>query len=100
MGDVYSENPIYPAGTVDISEASHAAADALIFMMRNVVVRTESWRRSPRSLWEEFTQLDYSCGEPCEFWTVVFRTFDFIQHSPDCLRDPQVDEFELDDIFR
>lgn len=91
--DVYSEERIYrPEDVVDTSEASHAAADALIFMMRGIVVRSGPFPRSPRSLWEEFTQLDYRWNDPADFWTLAFRTLDFIQSTPDGLKDSQVND--------
>lgn len=91
--DVYSEERICrPEDVVDTSEASHAAADALIFMMRGIVVRSGPFPRSPRSLWEEFTQLDYRWNDPTDFWTLAFGTLDFIQSTPDGLKDSQVND--------
>jgi hypothetical protein len=68
---------------VDISEASHAAASALICMIGGALKRTWTIPPGGSSLWSEMTQLDYNPRDPEDFWTLAFMTFRAI--TPDGL---------------
>jgi hypothetical protein len=86
--DVY-RNLVSEEGSrgADISEATHAAASALICMIGGALKRASTIPPGGASLWNEMTQLDVFMNDPQadprEFWTCTFFTFQII--TPDGL---------------
>lgn len=81
---------------VDISEATHAAASALICMIGGALKRNVP--QDNASLWSEMMLLDYDPHDPSKFWTVTFKTFELIVLAPRGLSTKQ--RHKMGEIYR
>lgn len=70
---------------VNTSEATEAAASALVFVIQSAVDRSRIFRPSVTSLWRELTLTDYGHHDPIDFWTNFFSAFWVILQTPERL---------------
>ncbi|QDS67533.1 hypothetical protein FKW77_002447 [Venturia effusa] len=85
--NVYREyiNKARARGDDDTSEATDAAASALIFMIQAAIDRSRVFRPNVTSLWRELTLTDLAHDEPTDFWTNFFFAFWAILETPEGL---------------